>query len=126
MVQKLDVGRASLSLAEPQKLEDARASPTSTSQRRRRSSKSPCCRGRAPPLAPTGAGSAATTAGRVVFKVTADTIPPIDFADPKVKTLQDKIAEAMTDDIVNQYVAQLQRQLGVVINENALATAEGS
>jgi peptidyl-prolyl cis-trans isomerase D len=123
MVQKLDAGASLASLAEPQKLETKSIADIHRSGGG----------GLEEPVvaavfntSPTGAGSAATTAGRVVFKVTAETIPPIDFADPKVKTLQDKIAEAMTDDIVNQYVAQLQRQLGVVINENALATAEGS
>jgi peptidyl-prolyl cis-trans isomerase D len=60
-----------------------------------------------------------------VFKVTADATPPVDFSDPKVKALQSKVAEATTNDIVSQYIAQLQRQLGVAINENALQTAEG-
>ena len=32
-----------------------------------------------------GAGSAATTDGRVVFKITADRTPPVDFADARVK-----------------------------------------
>ena len=32
----------------------------------------------------------------------------------------------LADDLVSQYIAQLQRQLGVVINDNALQAAEGS
>ena len=71
-------------------------------------------------------GSAAATAGRVVFKVTADSTLPADFSDPQVKTMQDKLSEQLTNDIVAEYVTQLQHQLGVVINENALASAEGS
>ena len=33
-----------------------------------------------------GAGSAATPDGRVVFKITADTTPPVDSADARVKS----------------------------------------
>jgi peptidyl-prolyl cis-trans isomerase D len=72
-----------------------------------------------------GAGSAATPQGRVVFKITADATPPIDWADPKVKALQNTANEALTDDIVTQYIAELQRRLGVVINNDALKAADG-
>jgi peptidyl-prolyl cis-trans isomerase D len=73
-----------------------------------------------------GAGSAATPEGRVVFKITADSTPPIDPADPKIKTLQARADAGLTDDVIGQYLAELQRQLGVVVNNDALQTAAGS
>jgi peptidyl-prolyl cis-trans isomerase D len=73
-----------------------------------------------------GAGSAATPQGRVIFKISADSTPPFDAADPKAKTLQTNANTALADDLVSEYIAQLQRQLGVVVNDNALLAAEGS
>jgi len=73
-----------------------------------------------------GAGSAATPEGRAVFKVTADATPPIDWTDPKTKTLQDKASSGLTDDFVSQYVSALQRELGVTIDDAVLRSAEGS
>jgi hypothetical protein len=61
-----------------------------------------------------------------LFKITSDSTPPFDAADSKAKALQNGANEGLTDDLIGQYIAELQRQLGVVINENALETAEGS
>jgi peptidyl-prolyl cis-trans isomerase D len=73
-----------------------------------------------------GAGSAATPDGRVVFKITADATPAVDPADPKTKALRAKADGGLTDDVIGQYIAELQRQLGVVVNNDALQTAAGS
>jgi peptidyl-prolyl cis-trans isomerase D len=74
---------------------------------------------------PTGAGSAATPEGRVVFKITGDSTPPADPGDAKIKALQDAASTGLSDDVASQYIAQLQRQLGVVIDGGALQSAEG-
>ena len=74
----------------------------------------------------TGAGSAATPAGRVVFKVTGEFDPADRPRRRPVKALQTRTTNAMTDEIIGEYIDQLQRQLGVVVNDNALQTAEGS
>ena len=72
-----------------------------------------------------GAGSAATPDGRLVFKLTADATPPFDWADPKAKAMQDKASGSVTDDIVNEYISALQRELGVTVNDSVLRAAEG-
>ena len=84
MAQKLDAGATLASLAEADKLEVKSATDIHRRggggldrERRRRGLQHVAA----------GAGSAATPDGRVVFKVTADSTPPIDPADPKVESL---------------------------------------
>ena len=67
-----------------------------------------------------GAGSAGTPEGRVVFKVTADSTPPIDLESPKAKALANAASGGLTDDLISQYVSAIEQQLGVSIDENAL------
>ncbi|WP_158815105.1 SurA N-terminal domain-containing protein [Methylocapsa sp. S129] len=123
MVQKLNAGATLASLAEAEKLETKSATDI---HRRGGGGLDESVVAAIFNTSSAGAGSAATPAGRVVFKVTADSTPPIDPADPKVKALQSSVNEGLTDDLVSQYIAELQRQLGVVINDNALQAAEGS
>jgi len=73
-----------------------------------------------------GAGSAATPDGRVVFKVTADTTPPVDFADARVKAMAGQLDSATRESLLDQYVEALRRKLGVVIHPEVLQSAEGS
>ena len=72
-----------------------------------------------------GAGSAATPDGRVVFKITADKTPPVDFADARVKAMASKLDAATRESLLDQYVAALRRTLGVVVHPEALQAAEG-
>jgi peptidyl-prolyl cis-trans isomerase D len=72
-----------------------------------------------------GVGSAATPDGRAVFKITADKIPPVDFADPRVKTMAQQLDASTRDALLDQYVAALRRTLGVAVHENVLQSAEG-
>ena len=73
-----------------------------------------------------GAGSAATPDGRVVFKITADRTPPVDFADARVKTMASELDNATRESLLDQYVAALRRTLGVSIHQDVLQSAEGS
>jgi peptidyl-prolyl cis-trans isomerase D len=73
-----------------------------------------------------GAGSAATPDGRVVFKITADSTPPVDFADARVKAMAEKLDGATRESLLDQYVEALRRTLGVVVHPEALQAAEGS
>ena len=73
-----------------------------------------------------GAGSAATPDGRTVFKITADTTPPVDFADLRVKQMAEKLDGATRDSLIDQYIAALRRSLGVTVHQNVLQSAEGS
>jgi peptidyl-prolyl cis-trans isomerase D len=72
-----------------------------------------------------GAGSAATPDGRVVFKITADRTPPVDFADARVKAMGSELENSTRDSLLDQYVAALRRTLGVAIHQDALQSAEG-
>ena len=73
-----------------------------------------------------GAGSAAAPDGRVVFKITADRTPPVDFADARVKRMASQLDAATRGSLLDQYVEALRASLGVVIHPEALQAAEGS
>ena len=73
-----------------------------------------------------GEGSAATPDGRVVFKITADRTPPVDFADARVKAMASELETSTRDSLIDQYVAALRRTLGVVVHQDVLNSAEGS
>jgi peptidyl-prolyl cis-trans isomerase D len=123
MVHKLDGGATLASLAAPDNLEVKSAADV---RRRGTSALNPAVVAAAFNTSSSGAGSAATPEGRVVFKVTADTTPPINFDDARVKTLAAQSAGALTDDVMAEYVSALEQRLGVKIHQDALQTAEGS
>jgi peptidyl-prolyl cis-trans isomerase D len=123
MVQKINAGATLASLAEPDKLEVKTATDV---HRRGGDALNASVVAALFNTSASGAGSAGTPEGRVVFKVTADSTPPIDFDSPKVKALADAANAGLTDDLIAQYVAAMEHQLGVSIDENALQAAEGS
>jgi peptidyl-prolyl cis-trans isomerase D len=122
MAQKLNAGASLASLADPEKLEVKSATDI---HRRGGGGLDESVVAAIFNTSSTGASSAATPAGRVVFKVTADSTPPFDANDQKAKALQGSADRGLTDDVLNEYIAELQHQLGVVINQNALETAAG-
>jgi peptidyl-prolyl cis-trans isomerase D len=123
MAQKLDAGATLASLAEADKLE---VKSVTNVHRRGGGEMNESVVAALFNTSSSGAGSAATPEGRVVFKVTADSTPPIDPGDPKVKALANAAGAGLTDDLVAQYVAAMEHQLGVSVNEDALQAAEGS
>lgn len=62
---------------------------------------------------------------RIVFRVTGITVPPLDVQSPAAKRLLDTLGTAYSDDLIAQYVAQLQIDFGVKINQTALNQAIG-
>jgi peptidyl-prolyl cis-trans isomerase D len=72
-----------------------------------------------------GAGSAATPDGRVVFKITADRTPPVDFADARVKAMGSELENSTRESLLDQYVSALRRTLGVAVHQDVLHSAEG-
>lgn len=62
---------------------------------------------------------------RIVFRVTGVTVPPLDMQSPAAKRLLDTLGAAYSDDLIAQYVAQLQIDFGVKINQTALNQAIG-
>jgi peptidyl-prolyl cis-trans isomerase D len=72
-----------------------------------------------------GAGSASVGDSRLVFKITKDTIPPFDPASAETKALQQRANSGLVTDLLSEYVAALERELGVSINQAALQAATG-
>ena len=62
----------------------------------------------------------------VVFRVTDVSTPPFDANSPEFKRLADTVKNQEGKDIYEQYVAWLEQQLGMSINQAALAQALGS
>jgi peptidyl-prolyl cis-trans isomerase D len=67
-----------------------------------------------------GMAEAAQTAEQVVFKVTDVVIPPLDVASEEAKRARETLNRAVTEDIFSEYIARLENELGVTINQNAL------
>lgn len=74
-----------------------------------------------------GVGSASDAMGsRIIFKVLDAKVPPVDAkAADFVKTLAD-VKTGLGEDIIGQYLAQLEHELGISLNQQALRTAIGS
>ncbi len=74
-------------------------------------------------------GEIASAAGdgqsRVVFKILDSVIPPMDGDSDVMKGLGEQLRTALTEDIITQYLAALQTQTGVRINEAAVRAAVG-
>jgi peptidyl-prolyl cis-trans isomerase D len=69
-----------------------------------------------------GFGSAETeqAAELVIFRVTDVTLPETDANSEEAKKLQAALNQSYTSDVFAEYLAHLQSQIGVTINENAL------
>ncbi len=73
-----------------------------------------------------GAESAADGDGRIVFQVLDSTVPPLNEQDPELKKLVDQVKGSLTNEILGEYVTQLQKDLGVSVNNQALRAASGA
>lgn len=78
----------------------------------------------------TAPGKAASAQGqngteRVVFRVTDAKAEPLDAASPEAKRVEETLQRAYADDILSQYIVQLQGDIGVTINEVALRQVVG-
>jgi peptidyl-prolyl cis-trans isomerase D len=75
-------------------------------------------------------GAAGTSEGdrpteRLVFQVTDLIEPALEADSPEAKTLEENLKNSITQDILNQYVVQLQNDLGTTINQSALWQVAG-
>jgi peptidyl-prolyl cis-trans isomerase D len=78
----------------------------------------------------TAVGSTASAIGasaleRVVLKVTSAEVPPIISTQQQTVQLEDQIRVALGDDLLNAYVAKVQNDLGVTVNDAVLRQAIG-
>ena len=72
------------------------------------------------------AGSAAEpNGGRLIFKVDAARVPPPNPADADFTKLMGQVKVGVTDDVIAQYLAAVQNEVGVKVNQQALQTALG-
>ena len=62
---------------------------------------------------------------RVVFRVTGVTVPNLDPASPEAKRIAEGLRSAYLDELLAQYVTQLESDLGITVNESALAQVFG-
>ncbi|AWM87018.1 peptidylprolyl isomerase [Microvirga sp. 17 mud 1-3] len=72
---------------------------------------------------PGNAASGAET--RAVFKVTAASVPPLAPTSQEAQQIETQLRNGMGDDLVNEYIAQIRKDLGVTINQQALRQATG-
>lgn len=71
------------------------------------------------------AGSAPSGDGRLLFKVTSATAPPLVTSTQEAAQVEAQMRLAMADDLVSEYIAEVQRGMGVTINQEALRRAIG-
>ena len=64
--------------------------------------------------------------GRIVFKVDSARVPPIDPDNPEFKKLIDQVKNGFEEDVTQMYLGKVQAEVGVTINQKALATALGN
>lgn len=72
-----------------------------------------------------GTATGAGPTERIVFRVTDIRAPAFDAQADDTKKLLDQLRNAYSDDVMAQYVGQLQAELNVRINQSALAQAVG-
>jgi peptidyl-prolyl cis-trans isomerase D len=72
------------------------------------------------------AGSAAAGAdSRTVFKVTSATVPPLITTTQEAEQLATQLRNLMSEDLVAEYLAEAQREIGVSINDSAIRQVVG-
>jgi peptidyl-prolyl cis-trans isomerase D len=62
----------------------------------------------------------------IVFKVTDIVAPPADLASEDVKKLTENLRRAEMEEQLTAYIAKLETEIGVTINQNAFAVATGA
>jgi peptidyl-prolyl cis-trans isomerase D len=62
---------------------------------------------------------------RIVFRVTEIKVPTLDLQSAEAKRIDDVLKNSITEDLVAQYVAQLEKDVGVSINQSALNQVTG-
>jgi peptidyl-prolyl cis-trans isomerase D len=67
-----------------------------------------------------GTAQGASATDWVVFRVTGVSVPKLDPESADAKRLRDNLVNVFTEDLIAQYLANLQATLGATINEGAL------
>ena len=73
-----------------------------------------------------GAGSVALENGdRAIFKILSSTVAPLDKNSPAIKQVADRLKISLADDVLIQYLAKIQADIGVKVNEQIFRQATG-
>ena len=67
-----------------------------------------------------GSSEGETQTQRFVFRVTEVIDPPLDANSPQAKQLSTSLQSSYSDDMIGQYIARLESDYGVSINQQAL------
>ena len=62
---------------------------------------------------------------RIILKVNDAAVPAFDPEEQNIKALEPQLRNTLTEDILSQYIARIQDELGVTINEAAIRLAVG-
>ncbi|TAK50057.1 MAG: peptidylprolyl isomerase [Xanthobacteraceae bacterium] len=62
---------------------------------------------------------------RFVLRVTDIVVPPVDLESREAKTATENLKRALTDEVLGEYVAQVQSDIGTSINQTAFIQATG-
>lgn len=62
---------------------------------------------------------------RIVFRVTEISVPPVDASTPTGKSMDEAMRNALGEDLLRQYVADVERELGTSVNAEALRRIVG-
>jgi peptidyl-prolyl cis-trans isomerase D len=73
-------------------------------------------------IAKGSAGSAEAVQGseQIVFMVTEVTVPTLDAASEEGKRLRETLGRSVSEDLLSEYVAQLESEIGVTMNPDAI------
>jgi peptidyl-prolyl cis-trans isomerase D len=72
-----------------------------------------------------GAAQGNSETERVVFQVTDVTDPPFDANSQQGKAVADVLQNSYTDDVIAEYIARLENEFGVTVNQSALNQVVG-
>ena len=72
-----------------------------------------------------GSSEGQTATDRIIFQVTDIKVPTFDPSSAIAKTVSDQLRGAYNEELMSQYVSRLENEIGVDINQSALAQAVG-
>src|SRR5262249_60414348 len=68
-----------------------------------------------------GKTEAAQPAEQVVFRVTDIVVPSLDITSDEAKRALETLNRSLSEDILAEYIARLESEIGVTINQSALS-----
>jgi peptidyl-prolyl cis-trans isomerase D len=67
-----------------------------------------------------GMAEAREAGEQVVFRVTDIVVPPVDMSSDEMKRTVDALNRGISEDLLSEYIARLENEVGVTINQSAL------